>query len=66
VTDLAALMRAEYSEMPGLVLTTPQAARLWTAEPIACAQALESLVKSGFLRRVGGTYMRADCGRRSA
>ena len=66
VTDLAALMRAEYGEMPGLVLTARQAVRLWTAEPVACAQALESLVRSGFLRRVGTTYMRADCGRRSA
>jgi hypothetical protein len=66
VTDLTALMRAEYGEMPGLVLTIPQAARLWTAEPVVCVQALESLVRSGFLRRVGTTYMRADCGRRSA
>jgi hypothetical protein len=66
LTDLTTLMRAEYGEMPGLVLTVQQAARLWTAEPIACVQALESLVRSGFLRRVGTTYMRADCGRRSA
>ena len=66
VTDLTALIRAEYSEMPGLALTVQQAARLWTAEPVACTQALEALVKSGCLRRVGATYMGADCGRRSA
>lgn len=66
VADLCALMRAEYREMPGLTLTLPQAIRLWTAEPRACARALEALVDSGFLHRNGGTYVRADCGRRCA
>lgn len=64
--DLRSLIRAEYREMPGLSLTLPQAVRLWTAEPAACAEALNTLVRSGFLRRVGGTFVRADGGRRCA
>jgi hypothetical protein len=66
VADLCALIRAEYREMSGLNLTLRQAVRLWTAEPGACAQALDALVKEGFLYRTGGTYKRADCGRRAA
>jgi hypothetical protein len=66
VADLRALIRAEYREMPGLKLTLPQAIRLWSAEPGRCAQALDVLVERGFLHRAGGTYMRADCGRRCA
>ena len=62
VTDLCVLMRAEYTEMPGLVLTLQQAVRLWTADPVACQEALDALVDSGFLRCVGGRYVRADCG----
>jgi hypothetical protein len=62
--DLDSLIRAEYREMPGLNLTFAQAIRLWTAEPGACAEALDALVKNGFLRRVGRTYVRADAGRR--
>ena len=61
--DLRSLICAEYREMPGLNLTLPQAVRLWTAEPGACAETLDALVKSGFLRRVGRTYVRADTGR---
>jgi hypothetical protein len=64
--DLRALICAEYREMPGLNLTLPQAIRLWTAESGMCRQVLDGLVETGFLRRVGGTYMRADEGRRCA
>jgi hypothetical protein len=62
-TDLSSLIRAEYREMPGLNLTLPQAIRLWTAEPGRCAETLDALVRKGFLRRVGRTYVRADSGR---
>ncbi len=62
-TDLSSLVRAEYREMPGLNLTLPQAIRLWTAEPGRCAETLDALVRNGFLRRVGRTYVRADTGR---
>jgi hypothetical protein len=66
VADLRSLIRAEYREMPGLNLTLPQAIRLWTAEPALCSQVLEALVDTGFLRRAGATYVRADGGRRCA
>ena len=66
VADLRSLICAEYREMPGLSLTLPQAIRLWTAEPTKCARVLETLVESGFLRRVGATFVRADTGRRCA
>lgn len=66
VADLRSLICAEYREMPGLNLTLPQAIRLWTAEPALCSQVLEALVDTGFLRRVGATYVRADGGRRCA
>jgi hypothetical protein len=61
--DLSSLIRAEYREMPGLNLTLAQAIRLWTAEPGTCAETLDALVRKGFLRRVGRTYVRADSGR---
>ena len=66
VADLCALIRSEYREMPGLNLTLRQGVRLWNAEPGACAQALDALVQEGFLYRSGGTYVRANCGRRAA
>jgi hypothetical protein len=66
VADLCALIRAEYREMPGLNLTLRQAIRLWSAEPAACARALDALVNEGFLCRIGGTYVRRNCWRRAA
>ena len=40
-----------YSEMPGLKLTLPQAARLFGLPAGACHAVLEALVKDGALRR---------------
>ena len=42
--------RAEYVEMPGLSLTTPQAARLWGLAPGRSEHVLSILAGSGFLR----------------
>jgi hypothetical protein len=47
-TDLARI-RGEYVEMPGLVLTLPQAARLWGFSARRVAELLAALVDSGFL-----------------
>ena len=47
---------SEYLEMPGLRLTRKQAQRLWGLDEATCAQLLEFLVDSAFLRRSG-----ADC-----
>jgi hypothetical protein len=44
-----ARIRREYLEMPGLVLTLPQAARLWGLSVSRSALLLSKLVETGFL-----------------
>ena len=44
-----ARIRNEYVEMPGLVLTLPQAARLWGLSESRSALLLSMLVEAGFL-----------------
>jgi hypothetical protein len=39
-------IRNEFMEMPGLVLTLPQASRLFGLSPEACARVLSELVRS--------------------
>ena len=46
--DLARI-RSEYTEMPGLVLTLPQAARLWGFGSRRAAELLTVLLDAGFL-----------------
>jgi hypothetical protein len=46
--DLARI-RSEYIEMPGLVLTLPQAARLWGLGTQRAADLLTVLLDAGFL-----------------
>jgi hypothetical protein len=46
--DLARI-RSEYIEMPGLVLTLPQAARLWGLGTQRAAELLDVLLDAGFL-----------------
>ncbi len=59
----AALVRriaAEYSEMPGLILSIPQASRLLGIDHAACERILASLAEDGLLRRRdSGSYGRA-------
>jgi len=51
---------AEFREMPGLVLTVPQASRFLGVDPAACERILIRLAKHGVLRRrAGGTYASA-------
>ena len=64
--DLETRIRGECLEMPGQRLTIAQASRLWGLEERSCATLLDGLVGSGFLRRVGPYYFRADLGRLSA
>lgn len=66
VPDLCTRIKNEYLEMPGLILTLPQAARLWDVDPLSCTCALDRLVGSGFLRRDGAAYLGADAWRRAA
>lgn len=57
--DLRARVLAEYREMPGLILTLPQAARLFSIERTQCEAALDSLVAQEMLVARGGRYLRA-------
>lgn len=51
-----------YSDMPGLTLTLPQAARLFGLRAGTCQSVLESLVQDGALRR--SLEQRYEWGRR--
>ena len=61
--DMAARIRAEYLEMPGLRLTVSQAARLFNLEPGYCGCLLDALVKSGVLWTNGREFLAANVGR---
>jgi hypothetical protein len=55
--DLTMRARAEFREMPGMCLTTAQAARLWQLSPDRAEELLSELVQAGFLvRREGQRY----------
>lgn len=57
-------IRAEFIEMPGLKLTVPQAARLWSLSVVQSQWMLSELVGVGFLVRDStGAYRRKGCPR---
>jgi hypothetical protein len=61
IGEWAGRIRAEFLEMPGLVLTRWQIRRLWLLDPSLCDAVLDTLIQSGFLRRRrDNTYCRAD------
>jgi hypothetical protein len=61
---LAQQIRAEFIEMPGLTLTPPQAARLWSVNVVQSQSILSELVGTGFLVRDSrGAYRRKGCPR---
>jgi hypothetical protein len=51
IPDWLQLIRAEYTEVPGLHLTKPQVQNLWALDPWVCDALLHALVDVGFLRR---------------
>jgi two-component system, cell cycle response regulator DivK len=54
-------VRAEFQEMPGLLLTVDQARRLWGLEARICELVLGDLVADGFLTRTrDGSFRRHD------
>jgi len=56
-------IRGEYGEMPGMRLRLDQAMRLWSSDGATCRQALDDLVREGFLQRdETGRYARAHSG----
>lgn len=55
---LAARIRAEYEEMPGLKLTARQASRFWHLDPEDSERLLDTFVAAGLLRRTtDGHYL---------
>lgn len=58
LTDLATRAQAEFREMPGMCLTTAQAARLWQLSPDRAEELLSKLVQAGFLVRKDGQRYR--------
>jgi hypothetical protein len=61
VTGWLRLIRAEYLEMPGLSLTTPEARRFWGLDEATIDALLSALVNQKFLRRTSrNAYVRAD------
>ena len=60
---LQSRVSAEFREMPGLRLTVPQAARLFSIEAARCERVLGALVDRGVLATDGRAFARADAGR---
>lgn len=50
---------AEFREMPGLMLTLPQAARLFSIDLPQCERVLSALVARGELRTDGHAFLQA-------
>lgn len=58
--SIARRVLAEFDEMPGLMLTPRQAARLFGLDHDLCRSVLDSLVDMAYLREIGGTIRRGD------
>lgn len=56
--EARARIRADYFELPGLTLTVPQAARLWSIGEDVASTVLEDLRSTGFLDMRDGRYAR--------
>ena len=53
------IIRGEYCEIPGLLLTRRDAQRLWHLDSVTCGALLEALEDAGFLRRTRrGAYVK--------
>lgn len=61
VDEAVELMKLEYAESPGLVLTVAEARQLWNLSEELCDRALRVLVNSSFLvRQPDGSFIRAE------
>ena len=58
--ELHRRVRADFIEMPGLMLTYEQAVRLWACHPVVCRAVLEALASSW--RRRSGYAAASSCG----
>ena len=61
MTPLLRRIRSEFLEMPGLQLTSAQAARLWALDRQTSERLLDGLTMAGFLlTNREGAYLRAS------
>ena len=65
VRDLTRRVQAEYTEMPGLSVTLPQAQRLLGIDRETCVVVIRTLVDRRFLRRTARGQVRSVLSRRS-
>jgi hypothetical protein len=54
---LLALIRREFQDHPGIVVTLTQAQSRWCVDKRHCRQAFEALLAEGFLRQIGDAYL---------
>jgi hypothetical protein len=59
-TELIGRARAEFREMPGMQLTSRQAARLWGLDLVTAECVLRALVAARFLTERGQRYSQAS------
>jgi hypothetical protein len=64
--ELCLRVQAEFREMPGLRLTLPQAARLFSVDRTRCERVLDALVHAGHLTNDGKVFASSRSGRRWA
>ena len=61
IDDVLRRVQGEYTERPGLRLTTAQAQRLWGLDRSACDTLLGALVEAKFLFRTrDGAFVRSE------
>jgi hypothetical protein len=61
LADRLDIIRGEFREMPGLLLTRDQFQRLWGLDTRACDEAIAALIESRFLvRAADGHYARSQ------
>ena len=59
--SIAERVRSEFNELPGLRLTTLQAARMWGLDGPSCGAVIDLLIRSSFLRWTqAGTVARVE------
>ena len=59
IAALVTRIKAEFTEVPGLQLTSCQAQRLWGLDQVQSDAILDVLVETAFLRRTArGSYVR--------
>ena len=55
--ETVALIRDEYRDLPGMVLSGPQVCRMFQLDPLSCEAVMDRLVTEGLLVRLpNGSY----------